>query len=436
MTGATSASSGTGTRRVAIACQGGGSHTAFTAGVLMRLFGRPEFAEHEVVGLSGTSGGAICALLSWSALRDGDPARAEQLLGGFWADNSAHAPAGRFLNAWAVWAASTLQRVGLVPGISPYDVPTSGMALDQFRRLLERQVDFDRIDVDRAGEHPVLLIGAVEVLSGRFRAFHSRHDRITADTVFASAAIPNVFRAVHLDDGTYWDGLFSQNPPVRDLLDTEPDELWVIQINPRERAGEPRTLLEIADRRNELSGNLSLFQELGFIEKIDQLIEAGALAPGGKYKQVTVRIIEMPRTRLAQRLGVVSKLNRDPAFLRMLIDHGRQHAERFLAALALERAWLDRDADAVVRLFADDAELVSEVPFPQPGVHRGIEQVRQFVAKHFGDAVRVDLTRKQVLQDAVTWTVRAPADGASAPVQGRAEAVFGPGGVTRLRLGS
>ena len=77
--------------RVAIACQGGGSHTAFTAGVLTRLLGAEELAGVEVVGLSGTSGGAVCALLAWSALLEGDPAAAGRLLEDFWADNGHHA---------------------------------------------------------------------------------------------------------------------------------------------------------------------------------------------------------------------------------------------------------------------------------------------------------------------------------------------------------
>jgi NTE family protein len=59
--------------RVAIASQGGGSHTAFTTGVLDRLCGAV-LDSHEVAGLNGTSGGAVCALLAWYALRDGDPA--------------------------------------------------------------------------------------------------------------------------------------------------------------------------------------------------------------------------------------------------------------------------------------------------------------------------------------------------------------------------
>ncbi len=70
-------------RRVAIACQGGGSHTAFTAGVLSRLLQPDVMAGHRVVGVSGTSGGAICALLVWSALIDDDPPRAADLLAKF-----------------------------------------------------------------------------------------------------------------------------------------------------------------------------------------------------------------------------------------------------------------------------------------------------------------------------------------------------------------
>ena len=289
-------------RSVAIACQGGGSHTAFTAGVLSRLFAGDDLDRYRIVGLSGTSGGAVCALLAWSALLDDDRPRAGRLLEEFWADNAATGPAGRLLNSWMLMA-STVQSFGLLPAVSPYHLPTTSIGVEQFREMLQRHIDFDRIEADTAGVHPMLLLGAVDVRSGRFRAFNSRQERITADCVLASAAIPTLFRAVHIDDGAYWDGLFSQNPPLHDLLDAEPDEVWVVQVNPRERATEPTTLLDIADRRNELAGNLSLYQELGFIETIDRLLEDGLLTPSGKYKQVVVRIIELPRKSESAGLG-------------------------------------------------------------------------------------------------------------------------------------
>src|SRR3712207_7505306 len=173
-------------RRVAIACQGGGSHTAFTAGVLGRLLTADEFDEYELVGLSGTSGGAVCAALAWSALLDDDRAGSRARLEGFWADNAASGPVEMAINAWMLWA-TTLQSVGLLPAVSPYDIPVTG--LEHFRTLLRRWVDFDRIQVDDLARHPVLLIGAVDVLSGDFRAFNSRRERITADMILASAAI-------------------------------------------------------------------------------------------------------------------------------------------------------------------------------------------------------------------------------------------------------
>ena len=68
----------------------------------------------------------------------------------------------------------------------------------------------------------------------------------------------------------------------------------------------------------ELAGNLSLYQEPAFIEKIDQLLETGMLRRGGKYKQVAVRVIELPRSSLP-RATAASKLNRNPVFIQNLM---------------------------------------------------------------------------------------------------------------------
>src|SRR3954452_4047126 len=72
-----------GRTRVAIACQGGGSHTAFTAGVLQGALSNLP-SDVEIVALSGTSGGAICAALAWDALVRGEPKRAIGTLQEFW----------------------------------------------------------------------------------------------------------------------------------------------------------------------------------------------------------------------------------------------------------------------------------------------------------------------------------------------------------------
>jgi NTE family protein len=152
-------------RRVAIACQGGGSHTAFTAGVLTRLF-EDGLGSYEVAGLSGTSGGAVCALLAWYALREGDPAGAGHLLQEFWADNSATTPWEQLLNA-SIRLAGDLQQLLVMPAVSPYESLFAEPGAEEFKRLLARRVDFDRLDPGSDDGQPMLLIGAVDVLSGR-----------------------------------------------------------------------------------------------------------------------------------------------------------------------------------------------------------------------------------------------------------------------------
>jgi len=420
---------------VAIACQGGGSHTAFTAGVLKKLLRTEELKRYEVVGLSGTSGGAVCALLAWHNLLRGDGAGAAEALDDFWRDNSATAPHEQIVNHWVVWA-SNLQNFVTMPAVSPYDNPFSVSALEEFKKMLERRVDFGKIEVQPEDSYPVLLIGAVDVLSGEFKTFNSRRDKITPETILASAAIPTLFRSVRSGDGgIYWDGLFSQNPPVRELTDEGPDEIWVVQINPKELETEPRTVLEIADRRNELSGNLSLYQELHSIEKIDQLLEEGLLSPDGRYKQIVVRVIELSRSRFSQSLGTASKLNRDPRFIEDLMSHGEDRAEEFLAALAFEDVWRSRDTDAVMGFFADDAELVSSAPFPGRGPYKGRARIRSFVTEYLAEEVRMDLTKKQIARHGAAWTVRAvTGDKPANRVEGVVEAEFREGKIKTLHL--
>jgi NTE family protein len=418
-------------KRVAIACQGGGSHTAFTAGVLKRLLRDDELARYDLVGLSGTSGGAICALLAWYGLSGRAHVPTGELLDAFWADNSATSPYERVLNSWTVWAGA-LQNVVATPAVSPYLNPLAGAVPAELRRMLEARVDFDALpDADR---EPMLLIGAVDVLSGDFKAFNSRQERISIETILASAAIPTLFRSVQLDGGTYWDGLFSQNPPVRELVDARPDEIWVIQINPTRVDSEPRSAMEIADRRNELSGNLSLHQELRFIEKIDQLLEEGVLARDGKYRTIVVRVIELSRARLSGALGVVSKLDRDPSFITGLIAHGEERAEEFLVALAFERAWMARDVEATLSFFAHDARLTSEAPFPEREPITGARAIRRFLRDHLARDVTIDVTHKQIADDRVTWSARWHPHGATERVRGEITATFDDEQITTLTL--
>lgn len=345
-----------GPRRIAIACQGGGSHTAFTAGALKPLLRAADTGDYTICALSGTSGGAICASLAWyGLLRRDEPGwsrgRAVELLDAFWRDNSAQGVWEQLFNDWT----QTLVRLhaqGRLPELkgTPYSpqFELSNAMLSQFaprrefvdlRALLERYLALDA--VQQPVLEPRLLVGAVAVLSGRFKAFDSLKSEISIDAVLASTTLPTLFKAVRIGDDVYWDGLFSQNPPVRELLlgidvDLKPDEIWVIRINRQRLEAEPTSVEAIEDRRNALAGNLSLNHELDVIRKVSEWVAEGKLA-NPHVKPIEIRSLEMS-AELVGSLSFVSKLNRDAAFIARLMADGEAQAEAFLAQRAAERA--------------------------------------------------------------------------------------------------
>jgi len=337
-------------RRVAIACQGGGTRTAFTAGVLTALLPQLPMAGYQVAALSGSAGGAICALLAWSALvlerRGGELEHSLRALEGFWTDNAARMP---WEHAWNDWwmALQSLHTNGTVPELrlSPHAPAAAAVAemlsrsaprpeFFDLRKLLQMHVPAELLG-QRVGE-PRLLVSAVDVLNGELRVFDSLAGDISLEAILASSALPSLFPAQRVGDGLYWDGQLSQNPPVHDLVSVpselpKPDELWVIPVNVRERPTEPKALQEIEDRRSELAGNLSLYQELRFIENVNRWLATGCMASPG-HKQITVRMIEMvPQPWDA--LGYASKLNRCPSLLARLYQHGLARGKHFAEGL-------------------------------------------------------------------------------------------------------
>jgi NTE family protein len=316
--------------RVAIACQGGGSHTAFTAGALQGVMeDLPD--DVEVVALTGTSGGAICASLAWDGFVRGDLPRAIGKLGRFWQAMSAREPWDQIANQ-ALMSVVSLRDLMVLPEVSPYHLPTWGE--DRFRELLDQYFDFEELRrLARRPGAPLLQIGAVEVLSGHFEIFTG--EELTVECLLASAAIPELFRAVTVPGrGVFWDGLFSQNPPIHDLLEHQIDEIWLIQINSSTCARVPLETHEILDRRNALSGNLSMEQELGFIDMLNRAVRQGRLT-AAKF-----RPIEVTRIPLDRELGYRSKLDRRPELIEELREYGRTKSRWFLRERETRRPML------------------------------------------------------------------------------------------------
>ena len=319
-----------GPTRVAIACQGGGSHTAFTCGVLRTLLAEWDDDEYELVGISGSSGGAFNALATWYGLVTGDADRAADILGALWDDMAVDGPGDRWLNTM-VTGFSRLEAAGMaLPTVSPSQLPMPEVGKQRIRRVLERHIDFEAIPELCERETPDLVVGTVDINAGVFETF--TNEDVTVEAVLASAAVPNIFEAVEINDHYHWDGLFSQNPPVNDLMhqppDRKPEELWVIQVNPQAFEGEPTTSEVIADRRNELSGNISLNQELGFIERVNDWIETGKL-PTDEFTRTEISRIEM-----GKRFHCSTKVDRDPRFLTELRELGATRAREFMEARA------------------------------------------------------------------------------------------------------
>ena len=185
-------------------------------------------------------------------------------------------------------------------------------------------------------------------------------------------------------------------------------------------------MLDIADRRNELSGNLSLYQELHGIEVIDRLLAEGVLV-GGRYKHVTVRVLEFARPPSSRLLGPTSKLNRDARFLRELMAQGEQQAEEFLATLGFESAWRAKDIDAVLGHLAPDVR-ADRRPAP---FARAVAATRARRVAELCRAVR-DGPHPQAAHPRPGGVGRAAA---TARAAGRIEAEIVDGAVTALRIG-
>lgn len=359
-------------RRIAIACQGGGTNAAFSYGVLRRILadrrchcGTGEAGAFEIMALSGTSAGALCAFVTWYGLvakgaAAGSTTAAIAALDRLWTTFAATTPGEMVLNTAVIQGlraqARGLPSLRVSPYAPGYDILLSSLGLAGVRReftdfaaLLE-EVAPDFAAIDQAGARPRLFIGAVEILSGLFETFDSHADpatrrNISLAAVQASGTLPDVRKAEPIEgfvgadgvrrDGLFWDGLFSQNPPIRELVtrfavDDRPDEIWVIRINPQARTAPPRCPDEIEDRRNELAGNLSLNQELQFIDTVNGWCEAFADF-GCRRKKIIIRTIKMRQTTVED-LDPASKFDRSRALIERLQREGEDIAGAWLAA--------------------------------------------------------------------------------------------------------
>ncbi len=329
---------------VDLALQGGGSHGAFTWGVLDRML-QADWLDIE--GISGTSAGAMNAAVLAYGLATGGREGARKALSDFWEAVSRAAawspfqrsPWDRLTGSWsldnspAYLAADMMARM-----VSPYAFPFPDY--NPLRDILNDQIDFAAL-----ARGPVkLFITATNVRTGRGRVF--RNAEITADVLLASACLPTLYRAVEIEGESYWDGGFSGNPTITPLVtECAARDVVLVQINPVTRPQVPTDARDIQSRLNEISFNATLLKELRMMALLRSVVDPTAGDGEGRaWARMRMHRIS---TDLMVDLGASSKLNAESAFLHMLRDEGRAAAERFAAenrAAIGKRSTFDIDA--------------------------------------------------------------------------------------------
>ncbi len=310
-----------------LALQGGGSHGAFTWGVLDRLL---EEDWIHVEAVSGTSAGAMNACALVEGLAVGGPEAARVKLRAYWTAVARagffspiqRSPFDRMMGRWSLeYSPSFHFYRNVLSRFSPYVL--NPFSVNPLRDVVRDVFDFDAIN-DSATK---LFIAATNVRTGRRKVF--RQPDISAEAVLASACLPYLSHAVEIDGEAYWDGGYMGNPPLFPLVDeTDARDLMIIWINPFERPELPLTAFEIEDRLNEIVFNGSLIEELRALGFLAEIIREENLEREA-YRAINLHCIDAEEE--MRQLGASSKLNAEWVFFEHLHKLGRRTAEGWLA---------------------------------------------------------------------------------------------------------
>ncbi len=319
-------------KTVNLALQGGGSHGAYTWGVLDAL---TEDTRIEISAISGASAGTMNAVVFASGMSEGGREAAREKLEKFWLSVSSEGSLAPFERKWidkalAAWG-------GFWPGsrwidawteavsgiLSPYEF--NPLNVNPLRVHLEQVVNFERL---RASDGLKLFVAATNVWTGHGVIFH--RDILTADHVMASACLPDLFQAVIIKGEPYWDGGYAGNPPLYPLFyETQCRDAIIVQINPIERNETPRLPEEIKNRANEITFNASLLAELRAADFVARLIRSGMLKSDDYREERLHRIGGAGRL---ESFNAATKSDVSWPFLKQLRDLGRAEAKEWLEA--------------------------------------------------------------------------------------------------------
>ena len=319
-------------RRLDLALQGGGTQGAFTWGVLDRLL---EDERLQITAISGTSAGAMNAVVLASGWASGGRKGAREALRRFWSRVSEGLHLGSWVDAWLGWgvpgAASAGAGGALAPMQMAWDMASllltpahaDAAAQNPLYAILRDTVDFDAV---RKGRDLNLFITATHVRSGRPRIW--RRDELRIESVLASACLPSLFPAVEVDGESYWDGGYMGNPSLLPLLTQTPTlDLMLVQVHPSERAALPLGGVAVLDRINEITFHGSLIKELRSLAILRKLIQDEGLV-GHAFKEPLFRkaaALRVHRIEGGEKLDAITSAL-DPSSHRLLDLHRAGHA--------------------------------------------------------------------------------------------------------------
>ncbi len=315
------------TKTIDLALQGGGAHGALTWGVLDRIL---EDERLDIAGISGTSAGAMNAVVLAQGFHQGGRDGAREALAAFW---RAVSEAARFSPVQRNWWDQVIGNYSLNTSLgylffdhltrtfSPYEL--NPFDINPLRDLVSSTVDFDQVN---SCKRPKIFVTATNVRTGHARVFTQPH--LSVETIMASACLPSLYQAVEIDGEAYWDGGYIGNPALYPLVDkTDCRDMVIVQINPMIRRELPKTGREILNRVNEISFNSSLIKDLQAIHLLHKLIKAEGLETE-RYRDMRIHLIHADEE--LENLDSSSKLNAEWKFLSHLYERGRAWADRWL----------------------------------------------------------------------------------------------------------
>jgi NTE family protein len=318
-------------KTLTLALQGGGSHGAFTWGVLDRLL---EDERINIEGISGASAGAMNAVALAHGWTVGGREGARLALKNFWESVAINKPFS--LMAESEYTAETIAAnsrpspalsalLSLSRFFSPYQL--NPFDINPLRDILAAQIDFERL---RKACPLKLFIAATHVDRGTLKLFYTSQLRL--EMLLASACLPALHRAVEIDGQAYWDGGFTANPPLFPLLhQCRSNDIMVVLLHSARHAATPTTVNEIHSRLTEISFNAAISTELQAIALAKHEAQQSLFAFGRLERRLRkLNIHSIASKELMGQLSTLSKLNTYAPFLQTLHNEGRQQAESWL----------------------------------------------------------------------------------------------------------